>query len=222
MHVEQDGDVLRLTAPTEQATGIQKQIALTMDGSGTHVRIAHRLTNCGVWPVSMAAWALTMCAPGGVGIAPLPPEGEHDDNLQPSGTISVWAYTHLRDPRWVVGNRCILLRHDPQRSTQEKIGVFTPDGWVACANHGHLLLKTFAAEAGRPYPDRGVNVEMYANDALLEIETLGPLTTLEPGELLEHVEEWHLLDDVAQPAGEDEALTSVFPRVEEIKHAAQP
>jgi hypothetical protein len=41
-----------------------------------------------------------------------------------------------------------------------------------------------------------------------EIETLGPLQTVEPGETVEHVESWRLYDDVPEP---DEAVLANYP-----------
>jgi hypothetical protein len=42
------------------------------------------------------------------------------------------------------------------------------------------------------YPDFGCSVEIFTNAAMLEVETLGPLTTLEPGSAVEHIEQWSL------------------------------
>ncbi len=43
---------------------------------------------------------------------------------------------------------------------------------------------------------------MYTNDRMLELETLGPLQRLAPGDVVEHVEHWFLFHGVE--AGEDE------------------
>ena len=37
--------------------------------------LTHRLTNVGQKPTDLAPWALTVMAPGGVEIIPLPPKG---------------------------------------------------------------------------------------------------------------------------------------------------
>ncbi|HHY79459.1 MAG TPA: hypothetical protein GX516_03735, partial [Thermoanaerobacter sp.] len=46
------------------------------------------------------------------------------------------------------------------------------------------------------YPDFGVSFETYTNDWMLEIETLSPFTKLQPGETVEHIEEWELYNNV--------------------------
>ena len=50
------------------------------------------------------------------------------------------------------------------------------------------------------------NVEAYCRDRFLELETLGPVTTLAPQESLTHVETWDIFTNV-----------KIKPRPEEIK-----
>ena len=65
-----------LTPPVEEKTGLQKGMRIELPGEGT-VRVTHTLTNRGLWPVEVAPWALTMLRPGGYGVLPLPPKGDH-------------------------------------------------------------------------------------------------------------------------------------------------
>ncbi len=51
------------------------------------------------------------------------------------------------------------------------------------------------------------------NDEFLELETLSPLTLLEPGEETEYVEDWYLLDGVPVPTSEADIAASVLPAV---------
>jgi hypothetical protein len=217
VEVEQTGQRLSVTAPVETSTGIQKRIELEMDGEDGHVRLVHRLTNHGLWAVECAPWALTMCAPGGVGILPLPLGGAHAKNLLPRTAISLWAYTDLTDPRWTWGSRCLMLRQDPAIAAPQKIGVFVPNRpWAAYARAGHLFVKTVAAAGGAVYPDRGANLELFANDTFLETETLGPLAVLQPGQSVDHREDWYLFDGVPQPESEADMIEHVLPLVDSI------
>ncbi|MBN1430412.1 MAG: hypothetical protein JXB07_18730 [Anaerolineae bacterium] len=207
---------LRLTAPIEASTGIQKQIEITMAEREPSLRIVHRLTNLGLWTVELAPWAITMCSVGGVGIVPLPEGGDHTANLLPRTSLTLWAYTNLADPRWVLGEHCVLLRQDAQLSSPQKTGLYVEQGWIAYANHGHLLVKTFDAAPEATYEDRGCNAEMFTNDRFLEIETLGPVCKLEPNQTVEHVENWHLLDNVPEIKNEADVIQYVLPRVAAI------
>lgn len=73
-------------------------------------------------------------------------------------------------------------------------------GWAAYFNHGHLFIKYYKHKEGAVYPDFGVSYETYTNDLMLEMETLSPLTMLEPGSSIEHSEAWELFDDVPMPS----------------------
>ena len=43
------------------------------------------------------------------------------------------------------------------------------------------------------YPDFGSTVEIYTNNLFLELETLGPLRRIEPGEVNRHAELWKVI-----------------------------
>jgi hypothetical protein len=62
-----------------------------------------------------------------------------------------------------------------------------------------LFVKKIEHIEGGKYPDCGCNFETFTNGEMLEIESLSPLRTLEPGESVSHTEQWHLLDVTAQP-----------------------
>ena len=55
-----------------------------------------------------------------------------------------------------------------------------------------MLAKKFNYDPEAVYTDYGCNNETYINGDFLEIETLGPLTKLRPGEAVEHTEYWQL------------------------------
>jgi hypothetical protein len=195
-----EGQVLHLLQPVEKETGIQKEILVGMDPVARSVRLTHRLTNRGQWPVELAPWALSVMAPGGAAFLPQPTRSE-PDRLLPNRTLMLWPYTDMSDPRHVWGKDFFILKQkDADHPT--KIGVSANDGWAAYANHGHLFVKRFGYQEGAMYPDNGCSVEIYTATGMLELETLGPLKTLKPGESTEHVEEWTLLDG---PAVTDEA-----------------
>jgi hypothetical protein len=200
VEVEVLGGTLRLTPPVEAAAGIQKQMEITLEGS--RVRVLHRLTNAGLWTEELGAWALTVMDGGGTCILPLPPRAAHDENLLPTNTLTMWAYTDLSDPRWTLGRRFLLLRQDATHPEEQKIGLLAPDGWIAYANRGHLLIKRVPFQAGAAYPDMGSSLETYANGSMLEIETLSPLTRLEPGASVEHLETWSLHKDIPAIRGD--------------------
>jgi hypothetical protein len=214
---QQIDDFVRVTQTTERLTGIQKELDIWLAPDAAHARVTHRLTNQGVWPVELSPWAISVMAPGGVGVIPLPPRGSHTDTLLPTSTLTLWAYTDLADPRWTWGTRFVLLRQDSSRPAPQKIGASTPDGWVAYARRGHLFVKTFTPIAGASYPDMNCMVELFTNDAFQEIETFGPVVHLAPGASVEHTEQWHLLRDTPQPNYIRDVETQIAPKVEALR-----
>lgn len=207
---------LRLVQPVEGSTGIQKEIDVHLADQGSHVHVVHRLRNTGPWPVELAPWALTVMAPGGMAIFPLPPRGKHPQGLLPTSSMIVWPYTNLADPRWRLGSRYILLRQDPKATEPQKMGFSVPDGWAAYLRNDHLFVKKFGFEPAAQYPDLGASVESFTNASMLELETVGPLSKIAPGSSVEHVEHWFLERGVRLGSQNDEGVDrAVLPRVKE-------
>jgi hypothetical protein len=211
--IEQGDGFVRVTSPTESTTGMQKELDIRLWPEGARVSVTHRLRNNGVWAVELAPWALSVMAPGGKVIIPLPPRGSHPQNLLPANTLTLWAYTDMSDPHWTWGSKYIMLRQDPAMPKPQKLGVSVPDGWVAYAHGGHLFVKKYAYVPGASYLDFGSSVEAFTDADMLEVETLGPTVSLEPGATVEHVEDWSLYDDVPVPQNDADVDRDVLPLV---------
>lgn len=209
------GDFVRLTQLTEPTTGIQKEMDITLAEDLDQVKIIHRLRNESLWAMEIAPWALSVMASGGTGILPLPPRVPHgNDVLAPWNAVALWSYTDMADPRWTWGTRYILLRQDPKSESAQKIGLLDTEGWAAYARNGHLFLKTIPYVEGATYPDMGCSAELFTNADILEVESLAPLATLEPGATVEHVENWFLFKDVPVPQNDADVEKHVLPKVE--------
>jgi hypothetical protein len=217
VQIEEHPGFVRLIQPTEKTTGIQKEIDVHLAPDRAHARLVHRLRNHNLWAVELAPWALSVTAPGGKVIIPLPPRGTHPQALLPANAFALWAYSDMADPRWTWGTKYIMLRQDPAASAPQKIGVMAPDGWIACANYGNLFVKKIACVSDAPYPDFGSTVETFTNADMLEVETLGPLVRLEPGAAVEHMEDWFLFAGVPMPQNDADVDRDVLPRVREAR-----
>ncbi len=214
--IEELSNFIRVIQPVEPTTGIQKEIDLSLDDNAAKVTVVHRLINKNLWPVELAPWALSVMTTGGVGIAPMPPRGPHPENMLPANSLALWAYTNMADPRWVWGNKFIMLNQNASMPEPQKVGVWVPDGWTAYARGGHLFVKTFESGKKDNYPDFGTNVEFFTNDEILEVETLGPLTQLAPETAVTHTETWYLLDNIPQPQTETDIIKNIMPVVNTI------
>jgi len=179
--------------------GFRKVLTITLDENSTKVTAHHRVVNESGSPATIASWGLSVMAPGGLEIIPLPKLGEHPRDLLPNRLIVPWAYTDMTDPRWRFGSEFITLRQTTDGGPT-KLGLLHMQKWVAYLNGETLFVKCFKAEPDAAYPDLGCNFETFTNIHMLEVETLSPLKTLQPGEAVEHTEEWFLAGDVSEPA----------------------
>ena len=209
VQVEISGSRLTAQAPVEH-TGVQKAIAVELSDEGSAVRVVYTLANRTIWPLRVATWVLTMMAPGGAGITTLPPRGTHPEVLAPTNPLIVFAFTNMADPRWTWLEKYIVLQQDPQNADPEKIGLFNPATRGAYLLNGELFVKKFAASPEEEYPDMGASYETFTNERFLEIETLGPVRTLQPGESIDHVEDWSLHRPVAVDSWDDAELDRVL------------
>ena len=203
------GSTVRLVQPVEPQTGIVKELTVSLAQSGTEVVVGHRITNRSLWAVEVAPWALTIMNPGGTILIPQEPYASHDEALLPVRALTLWAYTDLSDPRWRIGPSFIRLSTDSARAGSQKIGAANRRGWAGYARGGQLFVKRYRWEDGRAYPDYGVNTEAYTAGDFIELETLGPLARLAPGESAAHEERWSLARDV-DVSGDDPAVAAAL------------
>jgi len=213
--------VVRFSPAPEKEYGLQKEVEVRLEPSGTRVTVTHRITNVGKELTRLAPWALSVMAPGGTEIIPLPPKRPHPGSpknarsaadFAPSLVMVAWPFTDFQDPRWRFGTHFITLKQDAARGAT-KLGLAHTQGAVGYLNGGTLFVKRFPYQLGKAYPDEGVNFETFTNEDMLEIESLGPLADLAPGQGVEHVEQWELFGEVGEVATEAEIEAKVAPRL---------
>jgi len=209
--VEAAADRLRLTADTEPETGIQKTMEISLRVDDKCATLIHKLTNHGPWPVQLGAWALTVMAKEGYSFAPFP-SGEFK-SLLPCGVLAIWPYVDWKDSRLTIGHSHVIIHQNPAISRRMKIGMSSTEGWAGYWLNQDLFVKRFDPLPNAVYPDFGCALELFANDAIAEVESVGPLTHLEPGESLKHVERWYLFSGVDFDGTEESLEKNVLPRV---------
>lgn len=184
-------DGLRLSRPPEAGSTIAKSIEVHLDPTRPALTLRHVLRNDGPSPLEVSPWAITQLPLGGLVFLPQPTSPADPSGINPNRSLALWPYTHWDDPRLHIGDDCILVRAAlaPQRL---KIGCLNTHGWIAYQRDQTLFVKRFAVDATARYPDLGSNVEVYLDEHHVELETLGPLQTLETHASLQHVEGWEL------------------------------
>jgi hypothetical protein len=184
-------DEVVIDSTQSQSGRITKSLGITLAEDSSHVTVRHTARNDGDEPIQIASWALSVMSPGGMEIIPQPTPGEHPRDLLPNRGIVLWPYTDLSDPRWHFGRDFFTLRQS-EGFPPTKIGLAHREKWVAYVIGDSLFLKTFDYVTGAVYPDGGCNFETFTNGEMIEIESLGPLATLAPGESVSHSESWYL------------------------------
>lgn len=191
----EDGEWLTFTAPAER-WHVQKEVRIRPVAGG--LEIEHRIHNRGVYPIELAPWVLTVMAAGGECVWPQAPYAPQPENLLPARPMALWTYTDMNDPRWTWRSRVIRLRQADDTRPQ-KVGMQVRQGIAGYANHGNFFYKRFPYDPAASYPDFGCNFETFTRQDMLEIESLGPLQSVEPGKFASHIERHHLLIGVTPP-----------------------
>jgi hypothetical protein len=186
-------------AQWKDATGLEKEMEISIGATGSAVTVRHRITNRNAWSLEIAPWALTIMRPGGAAVIPSEPFLSHDESLLPARALGLWSFTDLSDPRWSFAPRALVLKPDADRKTPQKAGASNSLGWCACVWDGEIFVKRFDSDPQARYPDFGCNNEIYAEGDFLEIESLGPLRLLAPDATAEHTERWFLTTRATPP-----------------------
>jgi hypothetical protein len=209
----------RFTPPPEDEYGVQKVMELRLSETGSKVLVKLRVTNVGQTATTLAPWGPTVMAPGGMEIIPLPPKAnhpghpkkaKHPGDFGPNLSFVLWPYFDFTDDRWTFGSRYVFLRQNPKKGPT-KIGLAHPVPWVAYLNQGTLFVKRFNRIEWATYPDFGTTYQTFTNEDMLEMETVGALCTLIPGQSAELEETWELFTDVPEVKTEADVDRVIVP-----------
>ena len=190
-----------VSPPIESQTGIQKALQIELDKRKARVVIQHILTNHNLWTVECAPWAITQLNPGGVALLP---QSKTNSGLLPNRSLAIWPYTNIQEKNVEWGNQIILLKAAFKEGAF-KIGFPNPRGWLGYWLDGNLFVKKAAFDSRAKYFDFNSSSQCYCNNHFLELETLAPISYLQPGESVTHTETWELYNDIEYPADEKSA-----------------
>ena len=194
---------VELTQPASKEFGFQKTLRVELlPGADEMVRLTHRLTATGNQPLEVTPWALSVMDVGGMCVVPQPKADLHPtefpggraakaEDYLPNREFILWPFTNLTDGRYKFSDSFLRLAQRTDMPAT-KLGLKVPSGWIAYENKGVIFAKHLPRLKGQTYPDRGVNLELFTNKVILEMESLAPLGPIAPGQSREHVEHWVL------------------------------
>ena len=205
-HYELVENGARFWREKDEYSGLAKEITITLDEETTVVELLHSIRNDNVWPVDYALWALSVMAPGGREVVPF---NQDESGFEPNRKLTLWPYTRLQDARLWASERYLALSQTGD-AHPFKIGLDNREGWAAYQKEDTLFIKYFMHDLDADYPDEGMSYETYTCDRFLEMESLSGVETVEPGESLEHVEVWELMENPKGLPLDEEALAGIL------------
>lgn len=190
--------------------------AISVSQSGEFTIVDHELRNEGWTPVRCAPWAITQLVPGGTAYLPQQRVPADEDGVLPNRHIVLWPYTDLSTPEVTISQEQVtVLASD--RQSKSKVGIPNRLGWIAYVLGDEMFVKWSALHRDSElYVDRGVSLECYRDERFVELETLGPLVTLQPGKRAVHREIWTLREAAADSVSDVLASLPAEPEVLEL------
>jgi hypothetical protein len=191
LSVEPVGDGLRLIGASEPETGCVRSIEVELHPSLPSMTLRHRVLNGGSRPISLAPWSITQLPLGGVALIPQQRAvGGH--HTRPNRNLVLWPYSSWDDRRLRIRDGLVTV--DAVAGPGLKVGCLDTTGWVAYVRGGVVVVRRFEPAPDEPHADMGCNVEAYCGSRYLELEILGPLRLLAPGDSATLFERWDILE----------------------------
>jgi hypothetical protein len=203
---------VQVLQPIDESTGLQKWMTITVSDDENRVEVEHKISNLGSLSLEAAAWALTQLRPGGLAILPQETKPSDPHGMQPNRSLALWPYTDVQSEHFSAGNRYLLVNSGFERGAF-KVGFGNTRGWLAYLNQGTVFVKLAAYQPDKSYVDFGSSSQCYCNPSFLELETLSPLTNLDPGETISHRETWVVYDHIdlqPNPSEYEDQIDTLF------------
>lgn len=152
------------------------------------LQIDHIVKNLNSEERTFSIWPVTSIAAGGTEFIPL---HYAESGSKPLHKFATWYYTSLGDERASYKRDSITLKHK-SNDLLYKIGIGHPAGPITYTNKGVKFEKSFEIYPEKEYPDGSVSYETYMCNYMVELESLSPLNTVQPGQIATHKEIWKL------------------------------
>ncbi len=199
---EIEGDTAVFRQPPQDHGTVEQVLSISFRERNL-VSVKQTIKNIADHDQIMSPWSITVFEGPGLEIIPMPLE---DNGFIPQRHISFWSYgAKITDERLYIGDRYSALRFITDAFKPIKIGFRVTDGFALYMTDKSVFVKRFVYDEEKIYPDNNVNYETYTNGKILEMETVGEIKTLSPGETSSHEELWNIhKNETLVPADFDE------------------
>lgn len=185
---EETKNGILFTQQPDLALGIRKSMLISFLADGG-VRLTQSVENISSMPIDGAAWGVNTLDAGGR--AEVSFTNNDKRGFTPHRVVSLWSDTNLHDPRITFEKHRLLAQHMPL-TDYFKIGLYCLEGKAVFENKGQRFTLMFDSQPLPNYPDNGCNFEMYMCKQFMELESLGTMAHILPGESTSHSETWYL------------------------------
>lgn len=205
---EVKGSEVVFTCPPQIANKVAYALSVSVCEDTSKVTLHHEIKNTSNAAKIFAPWTLSVMDKGGIEVIPQP---KTDTGLLGNRILALWPYTNMADSRVYWGRDFITLKQDPSVSQSFKLGVNNEFGYAAYFAKGQCFVKHYTHNPAGTYPDFGVSFETYTCPDFLEIETLGELQEILPGNSAVHTETWSVCkaEGINDPRNEDEIAEKI-------------
>jgi hypothetical protein len=200
---------IRLTAAREERSGLQLTMEIALDPKQPSLTVRHGFTNLRGAARRLAAWAIMAVPHEGIGLAPWA-----------AGRTTIRAFTFIpgsdpTEPCLKLGTKALGVDFGvPSKAGQLKVGTNSDAGWVGYLWRGQALQSRVAHVEGAEYPEGGATATFYScgqrlDEGFSEVEHVGPLTNVSPGQTLWLEQVIALVRGVSSTDGIDACLAAV-------------
>lgn len=195
--------MLRITSAPSLKTGLVLTKEISMDESG-EVLLVQKMHNISSERITRSIWDVTQVRTPCFVVYPV----KHDSRFR--NGASYLMEESKRSPQFrVVDGFCIT----EYMGELGKVGSDSDGPWMIWFKDKLAYVKFFDPMVKRAeYPDEGCSAEVFTSDkklAYLEMEILGPMVTLKPGESTELVERWRLFELTQSVTNDDRVLKAI-------------
>ena len=188
VHYHVDGNNISFEQDADPFLQIRKYLSIAFEDDG-RICVKQSIENVSEQPIVGAAWGVNTLDAGGdvyVNFA-----CQHVGGYNPQRVISLWSDTNLGDPRLNFARDHLHATYLPLNDYL-KIGLYSNPGKAIFNNKGQVFELSFDAQPYLLYPDNGCNFELFMCKKFTELESLGTLTTIMPGQCAVHTEYWRI------------------------------
>ena len=179
---------------TDPVTGVALERSFKLDESGSHMSCTQTIRNTSEKTVRHYHWSRTFAKGGGISLTPLNPYSRFPKGFLMYGPDNTMDFEPDNELNIRIREGILEIIGTP---THPKLVMDCEKGWLGYITlENQLFIKKFKIYSDRPYGDMAAPTASiwYNKDLMCEIEALGPIEILEPGESAAFTEHWYLYD----------------------------